>query len=353
MPFAKQSNPWDNSGISFSVDAIKRKFSTPAANKQENKTYNPNAYKKSTPNVIDYLEESQSVNRPYEETAKLNEEWTPAGAPEDADTLPSDMEDTGAPSLEDNQKKYNYQNQIKRAYPVTTGNGNSINIGNSIFTPRVARQGAMDAFKVISQLDDSELPYGMSKNGAAMLISNEMSRRDVTPSVPNKNGVVLGVSGLTVMGGFDLGQHSMEEFDNYIAPYFSDEQANRMRQFVGVKGQKALNMLRKNPMNDIRIPYETAVTATINGPLKYFANQMNQTFPGLDGLPQGTRDSLYSAMWQLGSGFGGYRNQLKSAIASQDVGRIKNIFKNVMNESRYANYRNRRMIELEFMDSNS
>ncbi len=63
--------------------------------------------------------------------------------------------------------------------------------------------------------------------------------------VPNKKGRVKGSSGPTIAAGFDIGQHSLSDLKRYE---FGDVIENKLKKYVNMKGEKAYQFVKDNPM---------------------------------------------------------------------------------------------------------
>ena len=63
--------------------------------------------------------------------------------------------------------------------------------------------------------------------------------------VPNNNGTVIGVSGVTIAVGFDLGQHDLTYLNN---TGWSQSLIDRLTPYLGIQGQDALALLEDNPL---------------------------------------------------------------------------------------------------------
>lgn len=77
----------------------------------------------------------------------------------------------------------------------------------------------------------------------AFIMKVEGYRRELY--VPNNKGVVIGKSGATVGIGVDIGQHNENEF---ISAGIPKSIRDKIRPFFNLKGQAALEALKKNPV---------------------------------------------------------------------------------------------------------
>jgi hypothetical protein len=91
--------------------------------------------------------------------------------------------------------------------------------------------------------------------------------------VPTKNGVLIDRSGVTIGTKVDLGQMNKEQFN---ALPISSNLKDKLRPYVGLKGQDALNTLNNNPVSIERNEAVSLYTASMDPYIPQIADQYNK-----------------------------------------------------------------------------
>lgn len=112
-----------------------------------------------------------------------------------------------------------------------------------------------------------------------------------------------GQSGVTIGIGADLGYLSKEEFDKYFAKYFTDNENNKLRSVIGLKGQSAKSALAK--VKGIELSWDNAKKIFVDWTLPKFWRLTNGIWPGVDELCENAQIALTSIVFNRGSSLKG------------------------------------------------
>lgn len=133
-----------------------------------------------------------------------------------------------------------------------------------------------------------------------------------------------GASGITIGIGADLGYMTRSEFDTYFAKYFINNNANRFRNVLGLKGQAARNALSR--VSDIELSWENASEAFYKWTLPKFWNLTIRLWPGLDKLCESAQIALVSIVFNRGASVRGSTRRemlnIKPLVLAKDYNKI-------------------------------
>lgn len=108
-----------------------------------------------------------------------------------------------------------------------------------------------------------------------------------------------GASGLTIGIGADLGYMSVSEYDKYFAKFFTKEQNIKLKQAIGLKGDKAKAKL--SSARGIELDWEDASAAFVEWTLPKFWKLTNELWPGVDKLREKAQIGLVSIVFNRGA----------------------------------------------------
>lgn len=108
-----------------------------------------------------------------------------------------------------------------------------------------------------------------------------------------------GQSGITIGVGADLGYMSLKEFEAFFSMYFSEKENDLLKSVIGIKGEKARNVLLK--VKHIELSWENACKAFVEWTLPKFWKTANDVWPGLDELKEDAQIALVSIVFNRGS----------------------------------------------------
>lgn len=108
-----------------------------------------------------------------------------------------------------------------------------------------------------------------------------------------------GASGITMGIGADLGHMSEKEFDTYFSKYFTNEESEKLKSTIGLKGDSAKNALFK--VKNIELSWENASEAFVDWTLPKFWNLTNALWPKMDELCEKAQIGLVSIVFNRGA----------------------------------------------------
>lgn len=108
-----------------------------------------------------------------------------------------------------------------------------------------------------------------------------------------------GASGLTVGIGADLGYMSVAEFEKYFAKYFTATQNAKLKQIIGLKGERAKAKL--SSIKGIELLWEDAILAFVEWTLPKFWKLTNELWPGIEELKEKAQIGLVSLVFNRGT----------------------------------------------------
>jgi len=108
-----------------------------------------------------------------------------------------------------------------------------------------------------------------------------------------------GASGITMGIGADLGHMSEKEFDTYFSKYFTEDENNKLKSTIGLKGDSAKNALSK--VKNIELSWENASEAFVDWTLPKFWNLTNALWPKMNELCEKAQIGLVSIVFNRGA----------------------------------------------------
>jgi GH24 family phage-related lysozyme (muramidase) len=108
-----------------------------------------------------------------------------------------------------------------------------------------------------------------------------------------------GASGITMGIGADLGHMSEKEFDTYFSKYFTNEESEKLKSTIGLKGDSAKNALFK--VKNIELSWENASEAFVDWTLPKFWNLTNALWPKMHELCEKAQIGLLSIVFNRGA----------------------------------------------------
>jgi len=108
-----------------------------------------------------------------------------------------------------------------------------------------------------------------------------------------------GDSGITLGIGYDLGYHTVDEFESDWGEFLTRPQLERLRAAAGLRGIKAKN--RAEEFSDIKLKRTDAETVFVEKSLPQYFFKAQQAFPGFDNLPLDTQGALVSLVYNRGT----------------------------------------------------
>lgn len=108
-----------------------------------------------------------------------------------------------------------------------------------------------------------------------------------------------GASGLTIGIGADLGYMTIAEFDKYFAKFFTTDQNTKLKQTIGLKGERA--RARLSSVKGIELDWEKASEAFVEWTLPKFWKLTNDLWPGVDKLREKAQIGLVSIVFNRGA----------------------------------------------------
>lgn len=133
-----------------------------------------------------------------------------------------------------------------------------------------------------------------------------------------------GDSGISLGWGYDLGYQ--ENFEEDWSPYLTQEQIDRLKTAIGLKGQKAKE--KTSEFKDIKITQEAANEVFLNSTLPEYINQTQRAFPGFDDLPEDAQGALVSLVYNRGASM----NDNSSEDRRREMRAIKEIIPEYTND---------------------
>ena len=120
--------------------------------------------------------------------------------------------------------------------------------------------------------------------------------------VPSKNGVPLGVSGVTIGTGVDLGQQTALGLLDMGVPF---ELVDKLRPYIGLKKQAAVDALKIQPLTLTSAEVKALDDAVIGRYIKNISDHYNKNKPShpFAVIPRQAQAVLVSVLYQRGLGF--------------------------------------------------
>lgn len=132
--------------------------------------------------------------------------------------------------------------------------------------------------------------------------------------VPTKSGTVIGVSGPTIASGFDLGQTNLQAFEAYG---FSQDIQDKLKKFVGMKGQISVAFVKNNPCTltaeQVKEINHKVKPAYAKKTEKYFNKSVPAGGKSFKLLPRHVQTPFVSVCFQYGKA-----DTLKSKVINED-----------------------------------
>lgn len=129
-----------------------------------------------------------------------------------------------------------------------------------------------------------------------------------------------GASGLTIGIGADLGYMSKEEFEKYFSKYYSSSESDKLKSFIGFKGDFAKNKLPL--VKNIELSWKNAMEAFVRWTLPKFWQLTNNIWPGLEELEEKAQIALVSIVFNRGASTKGSSRKemrnIKSLVTNKD-----------------------------------
>jgi hypothetical protein len=108
-----------------------------------------------------------------------------------------------------------------------------------------------------------------------------------------------GESGITMGIGADLGYMTKEEFDRFFSKYFTEEQSEKIKSVIGLKGENAKNALSK--VKNIELSWDNAYKAFVEWTLPKFWKMTHSLWPEFDKLKENAQIALVSIVFNRGA----------------------------------------------------
>ena len=138
-----------------------------------------------------------------------------------------------------------------------------------------------------------------------------------------------GASGITIGVGYDLGFVTPEQFEEDWSPYLSGDEINRLKDVIGLSGDRARQ--RAGEFRDIRIKRADAEAVFKQRTLPLYSKRTEDAFPGVDELPPAAQGALVSLVFNRGTAMDGDRRRemraIRDAVAQGDLKEIANQFR--------------------------
>lgn len=112
-----------------------------------------------------------------------------------------------------------------------------------------------------------------------------------------------GASGVTIGIGYDLGYNTREQFEKDWKHLLDNNTFNRLVKCIGLKSTNAKNKI--STLNDISIPWSSAINVFVNSTLPRFVTLTQRTFPGYEKLCPDAFGALVSIVFNRGSSLSG------------------------------------------------
>jgi hypothetical protein len=191
-----------------------------------------------------------------------------------------------------------------------------------------ADAGLVERFKLAQSEAPSVIEDEPMQNASPLITSflREVEGFETTGYVPQKDGKVLGVSGVTVASGVDLGQQDRARLQEWGLP---DDLQAKLLPYVGVKKDAATALLRAQPL---RLTQEEADLLNRKVKAKYIAevrDNFNRTSSRYkwDELPEEWQAVITSVGFQYGTSFKGVPGFWRQVTE----GRWKDAYNNLLN----------------------
>ena len=186
----------------------------------------------------------------------------------------------------------------------------------------------IDRGKEIVQTDFSNpislTQYSLGEEGYDFVAGNEGGA--IEGYVPQRNGVAMGVSGVTIATGLDLGQQSEASLRGMG---FTEEEITNLSPYLGLQQEEAIDYLAKNPLSITQEDADTWKNRVFDAYEKKAAGawEANMAEGGTDwyDLTESQRTVAYDVFYQHGVGKSGKAKDIKEAIYAEDWDRAKSL----------------------------
>src|SRR3954447_19272331 len=108
-----------------------------------------------------------------------------------------------------------------------------------------------------------------------------------------------GASGITIGVGYDLGFATAEQFEQDWSQYLSADEINRLKDVLGLSGERAHQ--RAGDFRDIKIKRPDAEAVFKERTLPLYSKRTEDAFPGVDQLPPAAQGALVSLVFNRGT----------------------------------------------------
>ncbi len=169
-----------------------------------------------------------------------------------------------------------------------------------------------------------QLKYSLtvSKKAIDMIIGFEVTSNAVYEKKYRRPVWPGGDSGVTVGIGFDLGYYTTKEINEAWSKVVNVQTLALMISCRGKKEEEAHALVDNEEIQQIDIPYESAVKVFMETSLPAFAKQVRDIYPGVEKLPPDAQGALLSLVYNRGASLEGDRRlemrQIESIVLLSD-----------------------------------
>jgi hypothetical protein len=154
----------------------------------------------------------------------------------------------------------------------------------------------------------------ISKKAIDFIIQHEAGGRAYYEKALQKPTWPGGESGVTIGLGYDLGYNTEKQFIADWSPVLNLNFVNALRPVLGLKGEKAKDMLKGEILN-VRVPFNAAYDVFVKNSVPRFYKLTLSIYPEMINLNEDTQGALVSMVFNRGSKIEGEsRKEMKSIV---------------------------------------